>query len=170
LKDIEGLIINEFLNPDNVTHFYLDAITFENEKIIKACETIIQAHIQRILADTAETEFLMKLPQKRIVSLFKANGLNTKDELELMKFIEKYLKFRDHLPTLVEDDPVKTFRANLKDFVSPEEIKRMEDEETKKKEEEKKVHEEEEKKLEEELKAMNDQDGHNEEKARKNKK
>jgi hypothetical protein len=71
-----------------------------------------------------------------------------------MKFIDKYLKSRDNLPALKEEDPVKKF--NLRDFVSPEEAKRMDDEEAKKKEEEKKEHEEEEKKLEEELKTLDD--------------
>lgn len=106
----------------NVTHFYLDAIVFENTNLIHACETIIQAHIDRILADEAESAFLYNLPGARMVSLFKASGLNCKDEMHLMEFFEKYLKHRESLPPLKEESEIA--HIDLKKYISPEEAKR----------------------------------------------
>jgi len=40
-----------------------------------------------------------------MVNLCKANGLSIKHEKTLVEIIEKYLKHRDSLPILAEDDP-----------------------------------------------------------------
>ena len=136
IVELEKMIVNEYLNPVNAPQFYLDAIVFDNKHIIDACETIIQSHIDRIMEDEKEAEFLYRLPAERMVSLFKANGLNCKDEMHLMDFYEKYLKHRDNLPRLKEE--IEKEKKELKEKVSPEEVKRMEEEEKKLEEEEKK--------------------------------
>lgn len=119
IVELEKMIVNEYLNPVNAPHFYLDAIVFDNKHIIEACETIIQSHIDRILDDEQEAEFLYRLPAERMVSLFKANGLNCKDEYHLMEFFEKYLKVRDKLPRTKEE--IKKDWDELYKKVSPEE-------------------------------------------------
>lgn len=63
----------------------------------------------------------------------------------------KYLKHRDHLPVLDEDNPMKNW-ANL----TEEERKKREEEETKAKEEEAKKKEEEDKKEKDEFDKLDD--------------
>jgi len=62
LKNVEDMIVNELLNPDNATIFYVDAILFKCTPIIDACEAIIQNNINEITAIEKESEFLLDLP------------------------------------------------------------------------------------------------------------
>ena len=93
-----------------------------------------------------------------MVSLFKGNGLNCKDEMHLMAFFEKYFKHRENLPDPDEEARVKKVKEELIKYgVDQDTIDKMKAEEEKKREEEKKTKEEEEKKHEDEaLKDLDD--------------
>lgn len=41
LKMLDEMVVNELVNPQNATLFYLDAILFDSKAIIDASETII---------------------------------------------------------------------------------------------------------------------------------
>ena len=40
-EDLDDMLINEILTPNNVMSFYLDAIAFGSDKVKKACELVI---------------------------------------------------------------------------------------------------------------------------------
>lgn len=48
VSDLSDLIVQELLNAENVTHFYLDSIEFENIKLREACEGLLVASFDSI--------------------------------------------------------------------------------------------------------------------------
>ena len=78
----------------------------------------------------------MDLPEKAFRSLISADNLYITDEQIVVDLIVKYLKHRDHLPILDEENPMKNW-----DNLTGEERKKREEEEAKAKEEEAKLKE-----------------------------
>jgi DNA-directed RNA polymerase len=93
----------------------------------------------------------MDLPEKAFRSLLSSDTLYITDEQIVVDLIVKYLKNRDMLPILDEDNPMKNW-TNL----TEEERKKREEEEAKAKEEETKKKEEEEKKDADEFAKLDD--------------
>lgn len=142
LQQLEELIVDKILKPTNVSQFYLESLKFQSERIKQACENIIVVHFNEICKDHEKgLQFLMDLPIEAFRSFCQADRLYITDEKVVVDLIQDYLKHRDDLPLLDEDNPMKNW-SNL----TEEEKKKREEEEAKAKEEEKKKHEEEEKK------------------------
>ena len=40
-EDLDDVLVDEILTPNNVGRFYLDAIAFGSDKVKKACELVI---------------------------------------------------------------------------------------------------------------------------------
>jgi len=97
------------------------------------------------------TEFLKELPFDQFRSLCAADNLYIEEEKIVVDLIEGYLKHRENLPLLDEENPLKDW-SNL---TQAEKDKRLE-EEAKHKEEEKKQKDEEEKKENEEFAKLDD--------------
>lgn len=93
----------------------------------------------------------MDLPENAFRSLCSADNLYIMDEQIVVDLIVKYLKHRDDLPILDEDNPMKNW-SNL----TEEEKKKREEEEAKAKEEEKKAKDEEDKKEADEYAKLDD--------------
>lgn len=93
----------------------------------------------------------MDLPFEAFKSLCSADNLYIQQEQIVVDLIESYLKHREGLPLLDEENPLKDW-SHLKE---EEKTKRLE-EEKKKEEEEKKVKDEEEKKANEEFAKLDD--------------
>lgn len=84
------------------------------------------------------TNFLLNLPIKYFMSLCKSDALNIHSENTLIEFIQKYLKHRDGLPKLPEEevrldlslltDAEKEAREKLKNDKIVEETKVREEE------------------------------------------
>jgi BTB And C-terminal Kelch len=142
---VEDLIIAKLLKPANCTKFYLESLKFQSDKIQKACEEIMVINFADISKDEKGLEFLRDLPADAIKSLCAADNLYIQDEKIVVDLIEGYLKHRETLPILDEDNPLKDW-SNL-----------TEEEKAKRKEEEDKLAEEEKKKAEEEKKKEDDE-------------
>lgn len=108
-------------------------------------------HFEEISKQDKGLQFLMDLPENAFRSLLSADTLYITDEQIVVDLVVKYLKNRDHLPILDEDNPMKNW-SNL----TEEEKKKREEEEAKAKEEEKKKKEEEEKKEADQFAALDD--------------
>ena len=80
LKCLEEMVVNELVNPSNATLFYVDAILFECQPIVEACEAIIQFNIDKIIEDEKTSEFLLTLPFARMQSLCKDDKLHIEHE------------------------------------------------------------------------------------------
>jgi DNA-directed RNA polymerase len=93
----------------------------------------------------------MDLPEKAFRSLISADNLYITDEQIVVDLIVKYLKHRDHLPILDEDNPMKNW-----DNLTEEERKKREEEDAKAKEEETKLKEAEAAKEKEEFDKLDD--------------
>lgn len=91
------------------------------------------------------------LPFEAFKSLCAADNLYIQDEKIVVDLIEGYLKHRDTLPILDEDNPLKDW-SNLNE----EEKKKRQEEQDKKSEEEKKKGEEEKKKQDDEYAKLDD--------------
>ena len=124
------------MKPENCTSLYLDSLKFNSETLQKQCEEHLVIHFQEISKQEKGLQFLMDLPEKAFRSLISADNLYITDEQIVVDLIVKYLKHRDHLPILDEDNPLKNWE-NLKE----EEKKNREEEEAKAKEEEAKLKE-----------------------------
>ena len=109
LKELDDHIVKKLLKAENATQFYLDSILFDNEMMQKACEKILQKNIDKILSEEKGTQFMLNLPFKNMCSLCDANDLCVKSERSLLDLFEKYLKHRDTLPLLPEEDPSKNW-------------------------------------------------------------
>ena len=94
----------------------------------------------------------MNLPYKYLKSLCGSNKLCVKNERSLLTLFEQYLKHRDNLPLLPEEDPSKDW-SNLNE----EERKNREEKKKLAEEEEKKAHDEEEAKKKAEYDALDPQ-------------
>jgi len=79
-------------------------LKFDNPTVAKKCETFIDKHIDEILSTEDGTNFLLNLPIKYFMSLCKSDALNIHSENTLIEFIQKYLKHRDELPKLPEEE------------------------------------------------------------------
>lgn len=97
------------------------------------------------------TIFLKDLPVDSFKSIVSADNLYIQDEKIVVDLIEEYLKHRDDLPLLDEENPLKDW-SNL---TEEEKTKRLE-EEKKQQEEEKKKSDEEEKKAADEFGKLDD--------------
>jgi hypothetical protein len=86
-------------------------------------------------------EFLLDLPAEAFTRLCAADNLYIEQEKVVVDLIEQYLKRREGLPLLEEENPQKDWS-----ILTDEEKKKREEEEAKKNEEAKKAREEEEKK------------------------
>lgn len=91
--------------------------------------------------DEKGLQFLRDLPADAFTSICQADNLYILDEKIVVDLITSYLKHRDGLPILDEENPMKDW-SNL----TEEEKKKRQEEEDKKREEEKKKNDEEEKK------------------------
>jgi hypothetical protein len=94
---------------------------------------------------------LKDLPFEYFMRLCKSDNLNVTNESYIAQLVESYLKHRETLPLLKEEDPSKNL-SNL----TPEERKARQEEEDKRKEEEVKVKDEEEKKETDAYNALDD--------------
>jgi hypothetical protein len=148
---LESVIIEKVLKPDNCTALYLDSLKFNSENLQKQCEEHLVMHFEEISKQDKGLQFLMDLPEKAFRSLLSSDTLYITDEQIVVDLIVKYLKHREHLPILDEDNPMKNW-DNLKE----EERKKREEEEAKHKEEEAKKKEEEDKKEAEEFGKLDD--------------
>ena len=108
-------------------------------------------HFEEISKQDKGLQFLMDLPEKAFRSLLSSDTLYITDEQIVVDLIVKYLKNRDMLPILDEDNPMKNW-TNL----TEEERKKREEEDAKAKEEEAKKKEEENKKEAEEFAKLDD--------------
>eukprot|EP00347_Sterkiella_histriomuscorum_P004984 403358342 len=142
-KSLEQRIVDKLLTPKNCTQYYFESIKFKSEPIQKACEALIVMNFSDITqkSDGKGTDFLKELPVDSFKSLCGADNLYIQEEKIVVDLIEAYMKHRENLPLLDEENPLKDW-SNL---TQEEKDKRLV-EETKKKEEEKKKHDEEEKK------------------------
>lgn len=103
-------------------------------------------HFDKVSQDEKGLQFLRDLPAEAFRSVCEADNLYIQDEKIVVDLISGYLKHREGLPILDEENPLKDW-SNL----TEEEKKKREEEEQKKKDEEKKAHDEEEKKLADEF-------------------
>lgn len=140
---LEDFIVKKILKPSNCTMFYLESIKFQNAKIQKACEEIMVINFAEICKEQKGIEFLRDLPYEAFREICDSDSLYILDEKIVVELIIDYLKHRDTLPLLDEEDPMK----NLSNLTKEERDKRAEEE--KKRQEEEKKKEEEEKKAEE---------------------
>lgn len=104
-----------------------------------------------ISKDEKGLEFLRDLPSDAFKSLCAADNLYIQDEKLVVDLIEGYLKHRESLPILDEDNPLKDW-SNL----TEEEKKKRQEEEDKRHEEERKKEEEEKKKQDDEYAKLDD--------------
>jgi hypothetical protein len=148
---VEDLIITKLLNPSNCTKYYLESLKFQNEKLQKACLDIKVVHFDKVSQDEKGLQFLRELPAEAFRSVCEADNLYIQDEKIVVDLISGYLKHREGLPILDEENPLKDW-SNL----TEEEKKKREEEEQKKKEEEKKAQDEEEKKHADEFAKLDD--------------
>jgi hypothetical protein len=138
---VEEVIVKKLLNPANCTKFYLESMKFQSETIKKACEDILVVNFSEISKDEKGLQFLRDLPAEAFMSICAADNLYIQDEKLVVDLIVDYLKHREELPILDEDNPMKDW-SNL----TEDEKKKREEEEKKKDEEEAKKRAEEEKK------------------------
>ena len=96
-------------------------------------------------------DFLMDLPVDSFKELCSADNLYIEQEKIVVDLIERYLKHREGLPLLDEENPMKDW-SNL----TEEERKKRQEEEGKKAEEAKKAKEEEEKKEADKFNALDE--------------
>jgi hypothetical protein len=160
LRDLDLVVENEMLNPQNACMFYLESIyvseklfdthQFQNKRVSDAAELIIQQHFDEIIQDVTGLNFIMSLPPMYLTSLLQSNALNIKDEHVLIGVLETYLDHRKDLPDFPENDPALKYY----ELAPAEEKKRIDDEKAKDAEEKKKAKEEEEKKVEDEVTKM----------------
>ena len=148
---IEKVIIKKLLNPSNCTKYYLESLKFQNEKLQKACLEMKVVNFAKVSKDEKGVTFLQELPAEAFRSVCEANNLYIQDEKIVVDLITGYLKHREGLPILDEDNPMKDW-SNL----TEEEKKKREEEEGKKQEEEKKKKEEEEKKQADDFAKLDD--------------
>jgi hypothetical protein len=47
--DLNELVIEEFLKPENVTSYYLDSIAFGSAKLKDSCEMMIYLEFEKIM-------------------------------------------------------------------------------------------------------------------------
>ncbi len=87
----------------------------------------------------------MDLPAEAFTKLCSADNLYIFDEKVVVDLIDQYLKHRDDLPPLKEEDPKQST-----EYLTPEELAKREEEKKKHDEEEKKKHDEEQKKRDDE--------------------
>ena len=102
-------------------------------------------HFPQITHDEKGLQFIKDLPVDAFKAICQADNLYIQDEKVVVDLIQEYLKHREGLPILDEENPMKDW-SNL-----------TEDEKTKRKEEEGKKAEEEKKKGEEEAKKEADE-------------
>lgn len=154
---LEKLISKKIVNKDNCTQFYLEGIKvrdqyfhnvqFKSDIIAKACEALISQNFD-LVAKTG-SKFLQDLPVEYFTSLCKADNLQIKEEKVVVDLIEAYLKRREDLPLLDEENPLMDWSS----LTSAEKALR-EEQKKKQAEEEGKIKEEEKKKKEEEFKVL----------------
>jgi len=116
LAKLDEMIVNVLLKPDNATLFYLDAIQFKNEKIRRACENILYLQIDTVLKTEAASQHLVELPFQQLKEFCESDKLEITNEKQLLDLFERYLKSREKLPLLPEEDP-----ANDWSHLTPEE-------------------------------------------------
>jgi len=144
LKDhLDEFLINEILTPENVTHHYLDSISFGSDKMKKACEQMIFQYFGDIIDSEDGKRFLMKLPWHRLNTILTSDKLNIKEEKVLIQLIESFMDHRKDLPIPKEDNMKVTYTDNLtekeleeRDKLNKEEEKKKEDEKLAKEKEE----------------------------------
>ena len=116
---LEDLIIKSILKPTNCSQFFLDSLKFQSEKIQKACEKIMVMNFAEISSDEKGLQFLRDLPAEAFKSICEADNLYIEDEKIVVDLISGYLKHREGLPILDEDNPMKNW-SNL----TEEEVKK----------------------------------------------
>jgi hypothetical protein len=113
IQDLEDYIVQELVNNENWVSLYLDGIRFESKKVTDACEKFIiqEFSIKYLPYDhTEETkgpngelhepesinshELLNKLPLEYFQRLMKSDALNVENEVKVLDWVEKYVKFR----------------------------------------------------------------------------
>ena len=104
--------MTKLLNPKNCSQFYLESLKFQNERIQKACEEIMVINFADVSKDEKGLEFLRDLPAEAFRSLCAADNLYIQDEKLVVDLIQGYLKHREALPLLDEENPLKDW-SNL---------------------------------------------------------
>ncbi len=112
---------------------------------------MIVLHFATLAESPEGSAFLDELPVEKFKTLCSSDSLYISQEITVVHLVEKYLKHREGLPLLDEENPLKDWT-----HLTEEEKTKRKEEEKKHEEEEKKKHEEEEKKKEEEFKALDE--------------
>jgi precorrin-6B methylase 2 len=80
LKDVGAIVIEKYLNAENVLEYYLDAIKFDNEVVARACEMIILENLDTVMQTEQGSKFILNLPVKYMISICKNNRLRVSSE------------------------------------------------------------------------------------------
>lgn len=110
------------LNIDNVSHFYLDAIEFENEKLAEACEKLLVSKFDDIQAESRD--FIIGIPPEQFISILKNDDLNIEHENTLVDLVRSYVAKRDAIPEeVVFGPPQETTPPEVWNLLSEDEKK-----------------------------------------------
>lgn len=125
LNDLEHHILDHILTENNAPKFYLEGIRFENKALIDRCEELITEHFDTLSSNATDSTptFLKDLPYERLKSVLSNDGLKVTQEKFVLSLIERYLKHRETLPPLPEEDPKNDWSLLNED----EKAKRTED-------------------------------------------
>jgi len=135
---VEQKIAKKLVNANNCTKYYLESTKLKSQPIQKACQELIVRNFAEV--KDKGSEFLLDLPAEAFTELCAADNLYIEQEKFVVELIEHYLKRREGLPLLDEENPLKDWSA-----LTEEERKKRQEEDAKKDEEAKKAKEEEEK-------------------------
>jgi hypothetical protein len=92
LSDLTDLIIQELLSNDNVAHFYLDAIEFDNEKLQIACESLLARRFDEVIEN--DSDFIMGMQKVFFKRLIDSDQINIPNEYCLVELIKDFIEKR----------------------------------------------------------------------------
>ena len=98
LDDLRELAVTSLLNDKTAMKLYLDAIEHQDKKILKACTLVIIERFEEICAQEANTEHLLELDIKNLLSILKSDKLNLVNEVTLVELVKAYTELRDKIP------------------------------------------------------------------------
>ena len=85
--DLERFIIENLLNPESSTNFFLDALAFESEGLRKACNEIIVKQSDAMIKTKEGAEFLSDMPFEAFLDFISSDNIEIKQEVEVVKMV-----------------------------------------------------------------------------------
>lgn len=135
LKDLEHYICEKVISANNAQKFYIEGVRFKNHSFVKLCEQKILENFDALCKEGVLQipQILRDIPFKVLKSLLQNDGLRVSNEKFVVDLVESYLKHREALPLLPEEDP-----KNDWSLLTDEERAKRTEVQNKQKEEEKK--------------------------------